>query len=851
MTPTEPNPPAPTNPAARPKGWWLPWVVLGIAAVYLLKSVGQMNPPSQPFDLAAFAQIPVADAGRVKPLETVARVDLRAVSQQEVFEDENGKEQPAILWYLDALAGGSAERHGRVWKYRVFQIANDQLVNDLKLERRPGHRYSLEELGPRIDVLREKAAAAQKKQRANKPLDTYEVKVLELAQRVELFINMSQARLNRERGVGALLLPPQNQGEEWQSLGEFRSKCRREAFQAAVDPIRKQFQPDPAKSLSAEQQTRLFDALLGPSAHQVPPEKRAQLIQNVFQADPAMLPEEDITEWLGAFAALSGNGTEAERQAFLDAYKADYDARVAANPAAAQWEKMIAAYRAGNATEFNRLVREYRDNYFGEVSQHDLMKVRLETTYDRFQPFLHCIGLYVLVFVLCALSWLGWTEQLRKSAFYLLYLTVILHTAALLVRMYVQGRPPVTNLYSSAVFIGWGCVCLGLVLEKLFPIGLGNLVASVLGLMTTILSHNLATGGDTLEMMQAVLDTNFWLATHVTTVTLGYTATFVAGFIGVAYVARMLATVIRDSFQTPGGQSLADLLVFGVAAAGLVAIPVMFGAILLNALGEVGVIAEAVAYPLGYLVVVAGFVYAITLLFLRASNDGVDAAGNPVAGTLPGPARFLAKLALDPGSGKKMAQMVYGVVCFATLLSFVGTVLGGIWADQSWGRFWGWDPKENGAVLIVLWNALILHARWAGLVKDRGIAVLAVVGNMITAWSWFGTNQLGIGLHAYGFDNRLAEGCRYFWLSQLVIIGVGTIPQRYWASATKRVPTSASTSAASAPAAPQPVTTPSSVTGPKPVVTAPAAPQPTANGHHAAPQPARGKGGKKKHGKRR
>ena len=56
-------------------------------------------------------------------------------------------------------------------------------------------------------------------------------------------------------------------------------------------------------------------------------------------------------------------------------------------------------------------------------------------------------------------------------------------------------------------------------------------------------------------------------------------------------------------------------------------------------------------------------------------------------------------------------KMIYGIVCFATLFSFVGTVLGGIWADQSWGRFWGWDPKENGAVMIVLANAITLHAR--------------------------------------------------------------------------------------------------------------------------------------------
>ena len=104
-----------------------------------------------------------------------------------------------------------------------------------------------------------------------------------------------------------------------------------------------------------------------------------------------------------------------------------------------------------------------------------------------------------------------------------------------------------------------------------------------------------------------------------------------------------------------------------------------------------------------------------------------------------------------PDIGKALAKMVYGIVCFATLFSFVGTVLGGIWADQSWGRFWGWDPKENGALLIVLWNAIILHARWGGLMRERGIMNLAVFGNIVTSFSWFGVNMLGIGLHSYGF----------------------------------------------------------------------------------------------------
>ena len=114
---------------------------------------------------------------------------------------------------------------------------------------------------------------------------------------------------------------------------------------------------------------------------------------------------------------------------------------------------------------------------------------------------------------------------------------------------------------------------------------------------------------------------------------------------------------------------------------------------------------------------------------------------------------------LAPDTARNLARMIYGILCFAMLFSFVGTILGGIWADQSWGRFWGWDPKENGAMLIVLMNVLILHARWAGLVRDRGVAVLAIAGNIVTSWSWFGVNMLGIGLHSYGFMDKAL-----FWL---------------------------------------------------------------------------------------
>jgi ABC-type transport system involved in cytochrome c biogenesis permease subunit len=122
-----------------------------------------------------------------------------------------------------------------------------------------------------------------------------------------------------------------------------------------------------------------------------------------------------------------------------------------------------------------------------------------------------------------------------------------------------------------------------------------------------------------------------------------------------------------------------------------------------------------------------------------------------------------------------LPRVIYGVLCFALLLSFVGTVLGGLWADDSWGRFWGWDPKENGALIIVLWNALILHARWGGMVQGPGVAVLAVAGNITTSWSMFGVNELGVGLHSYGVTEGTLRNLAVFCIAQLVLVIIGML----------------------------------------------------------------------------
>ncbi len=116
--------------------------------------------------------------------------------------------------------------------------------------------------------------------------------------------------------------------------------------------------------------------------------------------------------------------------------------------------------------------------------------------------------------------------------------------------------------------------------------------------------------------------------------------------------------------------------------------------------------------------------------------------------------------------------MTYGVVCFGLLFSFVGTMLGGVWANYSWGRFWGWDPKENGALMIVLWSLIILHARMGGYIRDFGLCVLSVIGAAIVAFSWWGVNLLGIGLHSYGFTSGIAKALITYWSIEAAVVAM-------------------------------------------------------------------------------
>ena len=341
-------------------------------------------------------------------------------------------------------------------------------------------------------------------------------------------------------------------------------------------------------------------------------------------------------------------------------------------------ERLGGAWASKDAAGFNRAAAEMREIAAARQPS-SLRRGDAEFLFNRAQPFYLGMVIYVLALLALFTSWLWKRFILQPAAFALLLAGAAVHTAGLAARILLQGRPPVTNLYSSAVFVGWSAVILGIILERIYRKGFGTAVAGVAGFASLIVAHHLASDGDTMEMMRAVLDSNFWLATHVVTITIGYSGTFLAGALAIGYTLR----------------------------------------------------------------------------------------------------RHLAPR-LDPANTKALVSMTYGVICFALFFSFVGTVLGGIWADQSWGRFWGWDPKENGALLIVLWNAVILHSRWGGFVRERGLMAMAIFGNVITSLSWFGVNMLGVGLHSYGFIDSAFWALSAFIASQLLLVGLCLLPRRFW-----------------------------------------------------------------------
>ncbi len=680
-------------PEAKPRhvlNWALP---AGVLAVFGLLTLYILKPPAPvagKVDYYQLGKIPIVYEGRMKPLDTIARTSLLVLSKSEgfslydvvvsdfgtnrdaaelairkaggevpagegggahvVLRDAPGQKAHALVEQLKALnVSVKSKRHSELatrWlmdlmtrpqvaaEYPVFRIENLELLDKLGLKPREGFRYAYSEFEERLPQLQSEIADAQ--QLEAEQLSTYQRKLLELERKRQLFLKL-HASFSVQKPSTA-------------------DEVRR--FMALLTQLERSQPPLSVPPFDGALPLQLNGAIAGATA------STAQFAAATWD----VLPKAWLENAIRAMERQPVNPYYESLASLLDNYHALFQAEPSAGDTsdlATSFNNQVAAYL--KLVNDSPLVKPYAN------------KVSFESYFNRASLFFYAAAFYLVAFVLTGLSWLGWSKALNRAALWLIVLTLLIQTFALVGRIYISGRPPVTNLYSSAVFIGWGMVVLGLIIEGVFKMGVGNILGSVAGFITLGIAHFLSRDGDTFVVLVAVLDTQFWLATHVTCITLGYATTYLAGLLGLIYIVRGLFTPT-----------------------------------------------------------------------------------------------------LTPKIERELYRMTYGTLCFSLFFSFVGTVLGGLWADDSWGRFWGWDPKENGALIIVLWNALVLHARWDGMIKERGTAVLSVAGMIFVSWSWFGVNELGAGLHSYGFTEGVLLTLSIAWALMLGFVALGCIPRHLW-----------------------------------------------------------------------
>jgi ABC-type transport system involved in cytochrome c biogenesis permease subunit len=612
---------------------FLPWIILVAAAALIAPNWMPPKTPDNGFDFSTLGKVPVLVGGRVKPLDTVARNSLLIIHGKQELRLESGRNLTAMQWLADVLFNAPAAD-----QYPVFVVQNADVLGLFGWQQTDRKYFSFADFAPFLKQIDEQAAQSDKLEAVQR--SAYQSAILNLRNGLSLY----QRLKNSVQPEGAQ---------------DFAAELQR--FESTV--------PGAAKAARERAMGGNFDkGKLDDVASMIQRYERLSEMAYTLAVPPMAVP--------GSVPPPAGKG---EWHSVGDSLLRSVGSGEL-HPIVIEYSVIGDAYRANDRTLFDQHAQKTIE-WFAKEQATATKRASFEFLFNRLQPFSQSMTLYVLAFLLACASWLGWSSALRRSAFYILLLALAIHTFGLFSRMYLQERPPVTNLYSSAIFIGWGAVIVALILERIFRDGIGAACAGAIGFVTLIIAHHLAGSGDTLEMLQAVLDTNIWLATHVVAITTGYAAMFLAGMLAIIYVVRGVFT------------------------------------------------------------------------------------------------RSLKKQTAD-----SLARMTYGVICFATLFSFVGTVLGGIWADQSWGRFWGWDPKENGAVLIVLWCAIILHARWGGFIRQRGLMIMALFGNIVTSFSWFGVNMLGVGLHSYGFMEKAFPWLVGFMVSQLALMCIAALPPERWRS---------------------------------------------------------------------
>jgi ABC-type transport system involved in cytochrome c biogenesis permease subunit len=623
-------------------------LLLPFALLVLVAGVGgqERSPSRAPWservrELAA--TLPVQDGGRVKPLDTFAQFRMLRFNGKRTLKLPDGEKLTPTPWLLDCYFYPELARG-----YRHFLVRDSAVLEAIGVRvegRKKSDRYSYDELasgrekllaeGGRINVIE-----AAKRTRLEGQLYTLAINVRDFEDLLQT-LAFTRAELPTHE---APRLAARFGAEPLRGLS---------AFLVGVPGLRESFESEVA-TLPEEEQEVEHSALEDVSRAF---SEAVHLSSSVALFPPAVLSDE---EWMRLDGAVDHAASgEPEITALL-----------------AGWEALERA--KGDPAAFEREFEDLHGSTTRLAARRgEYGKIPLEVRFYQGDYFTRALALFLAGLLALLVSWLApRTRWLTSGAFWLSALATVFVVVGVTLRCIIRERPPVSTLYETILFVtGCGTIVL-LLIERVQRGGIALSLTPLLGAAGMFLAmkyelKEAASSNDTMPSLVAVLDTNFWLATHVTTITLGYAAGLVAALLGNRWL-----------------------------------------------LGKM-------------------------LGFRRGDKDYYRA----------------------------QTRMIYGVVCFGLIFSVVGTILGGIWANYSWGRFWGWDPKENGALLICLAELLILHLRLGGYIRDFGLAVMSALNGMTVVFSWWHVNLLNIGLHSYGFTDGLASILMgYYAISLLVVV---------------------------------------------------------------------------------
>ncbi|MFZ0826326.1 MAG: hypothetical protein WAO02_02790, partial [Verrucomicrobiia bacterium] len=377
---------------------WIPLILVAVMAGWFLSGLHQR--PEADFHVREFGRLPVLMNGRFQPFDSIARNSLLQIrTKQTVSETDGGKAQTlsAMDWLLVMMMKPESADD-----LKVFRIDNNEVTELLKVPDNQKY-YSFNELRPQITEIEKQAERIDKIESANRTV--FESQLMKLYEMLNLYQRLEIS-----------LKPP--------GTDDFAAEL--DAYQKSIGPGMAAVQ---AREAGQKFDEAAFNTLIG---------FMGGYNTVASFALPLTIPPTDLNLPRNAWQNIGTNLMQTARTGEI-------------NPATKFYAEMVTAWRAGQPDDFNRAVSGY-EAWLGDRFTRQLRKANQEYFFSTMEPFYKATVIYVLALLLALLSWFGAgrAELLRRSSFYLVILAWVIHTFGLVFRMVLEGRPPVTNLYSSA-----------------------------------------------------------------------------------------------------------------------------------------------------------------------------------------------------------------------------------------------------------------------------------------------------------------------------------------------------------------------------------------------------------------